>query len=119
LPDSVENPIRPIFLRHRRKIAMYLPDRGLNILSQLNEYTKSHFMEEEALLKENQYPALETHKNEHAVFIAKVSGFIQEFHTNNLSLNDEMLAFLKNWLIDHIMQTDKEYGAYLNERGVF
>jgi hemerythrin len=91
----------------------------LNIIVQLNDYTKSHFMEEEALLKENQYPALETHKNEHAVFIAKVNGFIQEFHANALSLNDEMLEFLKNWLINHIMQTDKEYGAYLNERGIY
>ncbi len=90
----------------------------LNILTQLNEYTKGHFLEEETLLKENQYPALEIHKNEHAIFIAKVNGFIQEFHADNLSLNQEMLEFLKNWLIDHIMQTDKEYGAFLNERGI-
>ncbi len=90
----------------------------LNILTQLNEYTKSHFLEEETLLKENQYPALEIHKNEHAIFIAKVNSFIEEFHADNLSLNQEMLEFLKNWLIDHIMQTDKEYGAFLNEREI-
>ncbi len=90
----------------------------LNILTQLNEYTQSHFLEEETLLKENQYPALEIHKNEHFIFITKVNGFIQEFHADNLSLNQEMLEFLKNWLIDHIMQTDKEYGAFLNERGI-
>jgi hemerythrin-like metal-binding domain len=90
----------------------------LNVLIQLNDYTKSHFMDEVTLLKENQYPDLETQKNEHALFITKVNGFIQEFHANNLSLNEEMLAFLKNWLINHIMQTDKRYGAFLNERGI-
>jgi hemerythrin len=88
----------------------------LNILNQLNDYTKNHFMDEEVLLKENNYPNLKAHKNEHALFIAKVNSFIQDFHANKVSLNDEMLDFLKNWLIDHIMRTDKEYGAYFNSQ---
>ncbi len=90
----------------------------LNILNQLNDYTKSHFTNEELLLKENDYPALQTHRNEHALFISKINGFIQDFHTNEISLNDEMLDFLKSWLINHIMQTDKKYGVYLNERSI-
>jgi tRNA threonylcarbamoyladenosine biosynthesis protein TsaE len=39
LPDSVEKPIRPIFLCHRRKIVTYLPDRGLMILVRLFEFS--------------------------------------------------------------------------------
>ncbi len=90
-----------------------------NILIQLTDYTKSHFLDEITLLRKNDYPDLDTQNREHAKFIMKVTDFIQEFHANNISLNDEMLDFLKNWLIDHIMQKDKQYGAYLNERNIY
>ncbi len=90
----------------------------LNILTQLSDYAKNHFAEETTVLRENDYPDLETQKNEHANFVMKINHFIQEFHVDNMSLNDEMLDFLKNWLINHIMQTDKKYGTYLNERNI-
>ncbi len=90
----------------------------LNILTQLSDYAKNHFADETMVLRENDYPDLETQKNEHANFVIKVNHFIQEFHADNMSLNDEMLDFLKNWLINHIMQTDKKYGTYLNERNI-
>ncbi len=30
---------------------------------------------------------------------------------------ENVLAFLKEWLVNHIMGTDKQYAAYLSERG--
>ena len=33
-------------------------------------------------------------------------------------LSMEVMNFLKNWLVKHIMGTDKHYGPYLNAKGV-
>jgi len=29
------------------------------------------------------------------------------------------MVFLKDWLFQHILGSDKKYGPYLNERGIF
>ncbi len=88
------------------------------ILNRLTDYTKTHFKEEEALMAEHGYPELEQHRTAHQFFIVKVGDFNRAFNSDQDSLSEEMLDFLKNWLIKHIMETDKRYGPFLNERGV-
>jgi len=33
-------------------------------------------------------------------------------------LSTETMEFLKNWLIDHIMGSDQQYGPHLNAKGI-
>ena len=33
-------------------------------------------------------------------------------------LSMEVMSFLSDWLKNHIMKTDKQYGPYLNGKGV-
>lgn len=88
------------------------------ILERMTEYAGTHFKYEEDLMKENGYPELEQHRMEHQFFITSVGEFNRDFKLNEDSLTGEMLDFLKNWLIKHIMETDQKYGPFLNERGV-
>ncbi len=88
------------------------------ILNRLTDYTKTHFTEEEALMAEHDYPELEEHRQAHQFFVAKVGDFNRAFNLDQDSPIEEMLDFLKNWLIKHIMETDKKYGPFLNEKGV-
>ena len=88
------------------------------ILKRMADYAQIHFKDEEALMAEYGYPELEGHRSAHQYFITKVADFNRGFNLDQDSLTEEMLFFLKDWLLTHIMETDKRYSSFLNERGV-
>ena len=87
-------------------------------LDELVDYTKTHFKNEEKLMEDNGYADLEAHKIQHKQFIDKVSHFVEQYKTNSDVTMIDTLKFLKEWLINHINGTDKEYGKVLNEKGI-
>jgi hemerythrin len=93
-------------------------------IQELIDYTKTHFTDEEQLMRENGYPDYEAHKKKHESFIEKVKEFKNEYQKvdddllEDYSLVTEILLFLKTWLCDHILVVDKEYSPYLIKRGV-
>ena len=87
-------------------------------LDELIDYTKTHFAREEQLMQENGYPDFEVHKLQHEQMIAKVGEEVERFERDPDGSVEELLSFLKEWLIHHIQGTDKEYGPHLNEKGV-
>lgn len=89
------------------------------ILEKMVDYTKTHFQAEEELMAEHGFPELEPHRNAHRSFVTKVGEFNRKFSMNDDSIIDEMLDFLKEWLLKHIMEMDKGYATYLNERGIY
>jgi hemerythrin-like metal-binding protein len=88
------------------------------ILKRMADYAQIHFKDEEALLAEHGYSELEGHRSAHQYFITKVADFNRDFNLDQDSLTEDMLFFLKDWLLTHIMETDKRYSSFLNERGV-
>ncbi|NLY74586.1 MAG: bacteriohemerythrin [Firmicutes bacterium] len=89
------------------------------ILEKMVDYTKTHFQTEEELMAEHDFPELEPHRNAHQFFVTKVGEFSRKFSMNDDSIIEEMLDFLKEWLLKHIMEMDKRYAPYLNERGIY
>lgn len=79
------------------------------ILEKLREYTKKHFADEEAYMESIQYKRLFTQKIQHNQFIEKLEQF-DLAHLNDNDCQDEqimeILDFLTNWLIDHILHVD-------------
>lgn len=88
-----------------------------DILRKMEEYAKTHFTSEEVIMKKYGFPGYWEHKREHEAFIAKVREFRTKYEKGELTLTFEVMNFLKNWLINHIMGTDKKYGPFLRERG--
>lgn len=88
------------------------------ILSGLIKYTQGHFKTEEGLMQSNQYPDYIHHKAEHDAFTKKALDFQSKFQTNEIGLTIEVMDFLKDWLIQHIMGVDKRYAPFLNSKGV-
>lgn len=84
------------------------------VLNDLVNYTKSHFSAEEAAMREKKYAGLASHKAEHERLAQKVLKFQQEFSQGKIGLSVTLLNFLREWLLDHIGGTDKEYSACLN-----
>ncbi len=89
-----------------------------DILNRLIDYTEFHFATEERLMEAYNYPGFIHHKAEHAKLTRQVQDFQRQYRQNPTGLSVQLLNFLKVWLADHILKTDKQYTKYLNSQGV-
>lgn len=87
-------------------------------LDELVDYTKTHFSYEEGLMEQNDYPDFEPHKAMHEKMIKKVEEVLAEYEQDHDTAMSNAVEFLKDWLINHINGTDKEYSSYLISKGV-
>ena len=87
-----------------------------DLLFRLLNYVHYHFAFEEGLMMKNQYPYLEKHKIEHQRLTLKVLDYYKDVKIRNRDISTELLVFLKDWLNEHILKTDKEMGNWLAER---
>lgn len=78
----------------------------------LMEYTEFHFAHEEELFTRFKYPFAAAHRREHAKLKSDAESRIREYHTGSLSMMD-ILAFLIDWLQDHISASDKKFGDFV------
>ncbi|MBF0519969.1 MAG: hemerythrin family protein [Nitrospirae bacterium] len=88
------------------------------VLTELIEYTKYHFGNEERLFAANGYPQAIAHKQEHDDLTQKVISFDAQFKAGRAMVDLLLMNFLKDWLTKHIVGTDKQYSAFLNEKGI-
>ena len=88
------------------------------ILSGMADYTVTHFATEEKYFEKFGYPDAKTHNQEHADFVKRVSEFKSEFEKGDISLTIPVMTFLKDWLMNHIKGSDKQYGPFLNAKGI-
>ncbi len=86
-------------------------------LRELVEYTFKHFIMEEELFKRLGYPGTESHLAQHNAFTNDITALLER-HNSGETVSTEALDLLKNWLVDHIMKTDKAYVPFLKEQGV-
>jgi hemerythrin len=88
------------------------------LLEDLASYTRTHFRAEEKLLESNGYPELAVHKKVHEALAAQVMDLIAQHKAGKTALSIQTGNFLKNWLSNHILNTDKNYSEHLVRRGV-
>ncbi len=91
------------------------------MLGKLLEYAGSHFAHEEKLMQEHAYPRYHAHCQEHLKMVATVKGFQAMLAAGGKDAGDVLLTFrkfLRDWLLNHIVEEDQKYGPFLNEKGV-
>ncbi|MCB2197863.1 bacteriohemerythrin [bacterium] len=93
-------------------------DVMIPVLDRLVTYTTVHFNAEESLMKLHHFPDLDAHMMEHEKLKQQVSDFQTKVTSGQTSVSVQVLQFLKEWLLDHILKADKQYGGYLSARGV-
>ncbi len=85
------------------------------VLDELLRYVIYHFSHEEELFRSTNYPGTERHILQHRGLTAKVENIYADFRANTSeTLPQEVLDFLKNWLVEHIMGSDRAFGLYFN-----
>ncbi|MBI5634804.1 MAG: hemerythrin family protein [Nitrospirae bacterium] len=89
------------------------------VLAEVANYTLYHFFAEEEAMRKYSYPEYDSHRKEHIDLTEKTLGLLQESYNSKESIGPEVLAFLKEWLRHHILETDKQYSPFLNARGLF
>jgi hemerythrin len=78
-------------------------------INQMIEYAALHFMTEEKYFIKYEFNDSINHIKEHKYFIQKINEFQEEHKQNKSSLSLEVLYFLQDWLINHILVSDKKY----------
>ena len=79
------------------------------VIKELVDYTVEHFSIEEKKMQEFHYVDYVQHKSEHDQFVKKAASLQKDFSTGKTSITLDTMNFLKEWLTNHIMGTDKKY----------
>lgn len=89
-------------------------DQKIELLIQnLVNYASYHFEAEESLMKADNYPFFEEHCQEHSRFASRAAELKSLMYDGCQPLDLEVLQFLKEWLVDHILNSDKKMSFYL------
>jgi hemerythrin len=84
------------------------------LFDELLSYADTHFAAEEMALKSRDYPRLEKQREDHV----RLKDSVIAFRNRHLAgetpdgLTSEMTAFLKAWLLEHILGEDMQYRSY-------
>ena len=88
-----------------------------NLLDELIEYTASHFGYEDGLMKRHGVSGVPNHQEQHAKLVEGVLVHQARFKQGE-ALGSEVMSFLRDWLVNHILKTDKAFGRELGRLGI-
>ncbi|HOJ29913.1 MAG: hemerythrin family protein [Spirochaetes bacterium] len=88
------------------------------ILQNLVNYTKIHFKHEEDYMVLYDYPEYEKHKKEHDALTDQVMDFYMRYQAGKTVFSLELMNFLKDWLTNHILISDKKYKNFFQSKNV-
>ena len=89
-----------------------------DLLNDMTSYAQEHFATEEALMRQYNYPQLEEHVAQHRTFREKTVGFCSAAILDAPGLPEAMLYYLRNWLVDHILNSDMAFKPFFREQGL-
>ncbi len=94
------------------------PEEILEILNEMIKYSQTHFKTEETYMTKFNYPEYQYHKEEHDDFSFKAIAYHNRVIDGDYHIANEILEFLKQWLVKHIQKTDRKYIDCFNKNGL-
>ncbi len=86
-------------------------DKIVSVIEELKDYTSFHFKDEEAYMESINYKRMFTQKIDHNNFVKKLDDInLKELDENQDKYIFELLEFVNDWLIHHILEKDKLIG---------
>jgi hemerythrin len=89
------------------------------LLIKLVNYTHYHFATEEKYFKQHKYPEMIIHKEQHDQLRTQVAALDERYYTGDKMITSDVMKLLNDWLFDHIIGSDRKFGQFLNENGIF
>ncbi|QSX32039.1 bacteriohemerythrin [Shewanella avicenniae] len=87
------------------------------VVQGLIDYTANHFKYEETLFELFDYRHQQEHSNIHRRLVGQVLDFQRRVEAGE-NIGDELMSFLKSWLINHIQKEDRAYCEHFKSRGM-
>ena len=87
-------------------------------LKEMLDYLNFHFTEEESYMEKYSYPGLDEHRTEHKRFVEKTNDFVDEYFEGNDDIAEDLVDFLSDWFIGHVMGTDMKYVPFFKDCGM-
>lgn len=87
-------------------------------VEQLAVYTRTHFLQEEVLMRQTEYPGLAAHRQEHRKLMEDVEQYKRALEEGRSASPISLLNFVRQWLVHHIRESDRAYSDHLNAAGV-
>jgi hemerythrin-like metal-binding protein len=84
----------------------------------MTRYAQTHFKTEERLMEAYGYPGLEEQKIQHRDFRKKTVGFSTATTLGMDQIPEDLLKYLSDWLVHHILEDDMAYRAFFKDKGV-
>ncbi|MDH3452868.1 MAG: bacteriohemerythrin [Gammaproteobacteria bacterium] len=88
-------------------------ERLADALDDLLHKTREHFEHEENTMRDNGYRHLKHHKGLHDALLEELEEFRDRTASNDMHAGTELSDFLKDWLLEHILESDKHLGGFL------
>ncbi len=93
-------------------------EKAPGIVEEMVKYTDYHFKTEENFFDEHNYPETEKHKEIHQSFVDKAIELQDGLKSGQITVSYDIMNFLRQWLIDHILKEDKKFAAFFTEKGI-
>ena len=93
------------------------PGSVWDVLDGFNRYAETHFASEERISLDSGVPVreLNMHKQEHESYRERMRAFRHAFSQNDKRAPVQLMAFLSNWWLSHILVRDMELGRLIRE----
>lgn len=89
------------------------------LVSGMRDFAFTHFATETELMKRHGYPDAENHLKMHKDFTVRATISSSMPASKDWTLDAiKIFQFLADWLNNHILETDKQLGKFLNEKGI-
>lgn len=92
----------------------------MEVLEQLHDYSIGHFRREESIQRKIEYPQSINHKNSHSTLLSDLEKLKKEIKDTKSEeeisgRSTEIIAFLRNWLINHVLNEDMKLKPFLEK----
>ena len=79
------------------------------VLEEMTAYVLEHFETEEAYMIEFDYPECRYHSEEHYRFFSKTMAYFDRVVNGDYHISNELIEYLKQWIVHHILGSDRQY----------
>jgi hemerythrin-like metal-binding protein len=87
------------------------------LVEKLYDFTNTHFLSEQLLMRLHSFPGYEAHVREHDRLIDQLGKLRRGIETGETAPTLEILSTLRRWLLGHIRTDDVVLGEYLARAG--
>lgn len=84
----------------------------------LVNYGKYHFATEEKYFDEFNFEEALEHKEKHKEFKQKIADYQAKINNGQIEITNDLINFLEEWLVTHLVEVDKKYVKCFKEHGL-